>query len=197
MSKSTNPLTRIVDSGTYGILTARLALTKIFRHLTNQVVGTKETELHSRMDLWITRTYKSTLPRERSSLKGNTANALAADKMTWGTFAKGVDILGFPSLYIKMIFLKKNAELNGVYTNNKLYKAIVAGDEFDKKDIILHSQTFNFADHSLLYELWYNKTAQKFIKIESTKAFKEINEFNEADAYIPDITAEYSKDQID
>lgn len=194
MSKSVNPMTNLLASGSYGILTASLSLTKAYRQLTFHVVNGKSHEFQTRMNLWIDRTFKNITPRKKCSINGNVTRALAKDKLSWGTFMKGIDILGYTKVYIKMVFLKRNATHSGVYTVNKTYKVLLNGTEYNRGEMLIYSVTCDFEDGNILYELWFNKTTGKMLtNMVSLNGLKELNDIQEIDILIPDVGLEYSK----
>jgi hypothetical protein len=194
MSKSVNPMASLLASGSYGILAASLSLTKAYRQLTFQVVNGKSHEFQTRMNLWIDRTYTNITPRKKCSINGNVTRALAKDRLSWGMFMKGIDILGYTKVYIKMVFLKKNSVHTGVYTVNKTYKALLNGEGYSRGEILIYSVTCDFEDNSVVYELWFNRTTNKMITNLSTlNGLRELNDTQEIDILIPDVGIEYSK----
>jgi hypothetical protein len=106
---------------------------------------------------------------------------------------KGVDILGFKKIYMKMVFLKQD-EANGVYTINKIYKALIGGDGFVRGDILIYSVACEYNNSNVVYEFWFNKTQKVQITSPSTlNGLKLFNDIQEVDILIPDISLEYSK----
>lgn len=194
MSKSVNPMTNLLASGSYGILTASLSLTKAYRQLTYKVVNGKSHEFQTRMNLWIDRSFTNITPRKKSSECGNVTRALAKDKLSWGTFMKGVDILGFTKVYIKMVFLKRNAVYTGVYTVNKMYKALLNGNGYSRGEILIYTVTCDFNNGEVVYELWFNRTTRKMLtNLVTLNGLRELNDTQEIDILIPDVSVEYSK----
>jgi hypothetical protein len=194
MSKTVNPMATLLTSGSYGIMAASLSLTKAYRQLAFQVVNGKSHEFQTRMNLWIDRTYTNITSRKKCSINGNVTRALAKDKLSFGTFMKGVDVLGFTKVYIKMIFLKRNSAHSGVYTVNKTYKALLIGNGYTRGDILIYSVTCDFNDSSVVYELWFNRTTSTMISnLLTLNGLRELNDTQEIDILIPDVSVEYSK----
>lgn len=194
MRKNTNPMARLIDSGVEGVHSATRSLTKAFCLLVYQVVNGKQTDFQHRMELWLSRTYPNASPREKSSVKGNVSGALAEDKISWSTFMKGLDILGFNKAYVKMVLLKRNSNNGGVYTTNKMYKGILNGEEYKRGDILVYAVGYEFDTHKVVYELWVNKTTNIIMRpIIIDSNIKEITDTHDVDLLIPDISKEYSK----
>ena len=61
MTKSINPMVTLLESGTYGIVSATRSLTRAYRQLAFEIVKTKQADFQNRMELWIARTYSNSL----------------------------------------------------------------------------------------------------------------------------------------
>lgn len=198
MRKKPNPMENLINQGNYGILSARLSLTKIIRQLSWDVVRGKMSDFQTRMNIWIDRTYPHVGAKKKSSIRGNVSRALASERVTWGTYMKGLDILGFSSAYLRMVFLKKDNKTEAVYTANTLYKALISGDHYNKGDVLIYAVCCTFASNDVVYETWYNKTQCAFIEVESLTGLKELNSTIEIGTLISDVSMEYAKtDDLD
>jgi len=105
--KSNNPMLKVIDDGLTGIHESSCALARIWRILLWQT-NIDGATWHTLLNKWQARALQNTTEKEAASLKGNISRGLSKTKISWSGLLKGLTILQYEKMEIKLILWKHN-----------------------------------------------------------------------------------------
>jgi hypothetical protein len=105
--KPRNPMVTVIEQGLVGIHASEDALSRLWRILLYET-KIRGSDWHTRLNKWQQKMQRKYSDKEAASLKGNITKTLAKNNLSWRTFIRGIQILGYECMDIELTLWKNN-----------------------------------------------------------------------------------------